>query len=47
MKPASLWLWLRRMEVDTGRRPGVTSEQQERIYALEREHRELRRATRS
>jgi transposase len=40
----ALRLWLRRSEVESGRRPGVTSEQQERIRELERENRELRRA---
>ena len=32
------------MEVDTGAKSGVTSEQSKRIKALEREHRELKRA---
>ncbi len=44
MKPESPQLWLRRTEIDGGRRPGVTSQQQERIRELERENRELRRA---
>ena len=44
MKPESLRLWLRRAEVDNGTRPGITSQQQERIRELERENRELRRA---
>src|SRR5579859_6037800 len=44
MKPETLRLWLRRSEVDSGQRPGVTSQQQERIRELERENRELRRA---
>ena len=44
VKPESLRLWLRRAEVDTGQRPGITSQQQERIRELERENRELRRA---
>jgi transposase len=44
MTPETLRLWLRRSEVDGGRRPGVASEQQERIRELERENRELRRA---
>jgi transposase len=44
MKPESLRLWLRRAEVDSGTRPGITSQQQERIRELERENRELRRA---
>jgi transposase len=44
IKPESLRLWLRRTEIDTGQRAGVTSAQQERIRELERENRELRRA---
>ena len=36
--------WVRRTEVDAGRRSGLTSEQRDRIKALERENRELRRA---
>ncbi len=35
--------WVRRTEVDTGRRDGVTSDEQARIKDLEREVRELRR----
>jgi transposase len=37
-------LWIKRREIDAGERPGVTSEEQARIQALERENRELRRA---
>ena len=44
MTPETLRLWLRRDEVDQGRRPGVTSAERERIRDLERENRELRRA---
>jgi transposase len=36
--------WVRQAEVDTGRRPGVPSAEQQRIGELERENRELRRA---
>jgi transposase len=42
--PESLRTWVRQAEVNSGRRPGVTSAEQERIAALEREVRELRRA---
>jgi transposase len=36
--------WVRRAETDDGRRPGLTSEEHERLKSLEREVRELRRA---
>ena len=36
--------WVRRVERDTGQRPGLTSEERERLKTLERENRELRRA---
>ena len=36
--------WVRRGERDAGRRPGLTSQDAERLKALERENRELRRA---
>ena len=36
--------WVRRAERDTGQRPGVTTDEQARVKALERENRELRRA---
>ena len=35
--------WVRKAEVDTGRRDGVTSDERSRIKDLERENRELRR----
>ncbi len=35
--------WVRRTEVDTGRRDGVTTDERARIKDLEREVRELRR----
>jgi transposase len=40
----TLRIWVRRSEVDEGRRPGVSSGERERLRELEREVRELRRA---
>ena len=40
----SLRTWVRRSEVDTGQRPGTTSEESARVKELEREVRELKRA---
>lgn len=42
--PQTLHEWMRRHEVDTGLRGGVTSEERDRIKALEREVKELRKA---
>ena len=42
--PESLRNWVKQAEIDNGKRPGATSEQQRRIAELERENRELRRA---
>jgi transposase len=36
--------WTRRVEVDAGQRPGLSTEDRARIAELERENRELRRA---
>ena len=36
--------WVRQAERDTGRRPGLTTEEWARLKELERENRELRRA---
>ena len=42
--PQTLNEWVRKHEIDTGLRDGVTSEERERIKSLEREVKELRRA---
>jgi transposase len=42
--PQTLYEWIRRHEVDTGQRDGITSDESERVKALEREVKELRRA---
>jgi len=40
----ALRTWVRRTEVDTGKRPGLTTDGRQRLAELERENRELRRA---
>ncbi len=42
--PTTLLDWIKRAEIDGGARPGVTTEERERLKALEKENRELRRA---
>jgi transposase len=44
MTAETLRSWVRQAETDTGKRPGVTSAEAERVKELERENRELRRA---
>src|SRR5688500_3564488 len=44
MTPETLRQWVRTTEIDAGRRPGLTTDEGERLKALERENRELRRA---
>jgi len=42
--PETLRSWVRRVEVDQGRRDGMSTSDRERLKQLERENRELRRA---
>ncbi len=42
--PETVRKWVRRTEIDAGRRPGLTTDERERLKGLERENRELRRA---
>jgi len=42
--PETLRSWVKKMEVDSGVRPGVSSDQHQRMKELERENRELKRA---
>jgi transposase len=42
--PQTLLEWVKRVEVDTGGREGVTTSEAQRVKDLERENKELRRA---
>ena len=42
--PETLRNWVNKAEVDSGQRPGITTDDKRRISELEREVRELRRA---
>lgn len=42
--PQTLHEWVKRHEIDSGLRDGINSEERDRIKALEREVKELRRA---
>ena len=42
--PETLRSWLHKIEVDSGVKPGITSDQSERMKKLEQENRELKRA---
>jgi transposase-like protein len=42
--PQTLFEWVKKAEVDSGKRAGVTTDMAEKMKALERENRELRQA---
>jgi transposase-like protein len=42
--PQTLFEWVKKTEVDSGKRVGVTTDMPEKMKALERENRELRQA---
>jgi transposase-like protein len=42
--PQTLNEWVKRTEVDSGRKPGLTTDMAAKMTALERENRELRQA---
>ncbi len=42
--PETVRKWVRRVEIDEGHRPGLTTDERDRLRALELENRELRRA---
>jgi transposase len=44
MSPETLRNWLRRTQVDTGSRPGLTTDERARLKQLERENKDLKRA---
>jgi transposase len=44
INPETLRNWVEKAEIDSGQRPGTTSDDRKRIAELERENRELRRA---
>ena len=44
LNPETLRNWVEKAEIDSGQRPGTTSDDKKRIAELEKEVRELRRA---
>jgi transposase len=44
MTPETLRTWVRRAQVDGGLRPGLTTDERQKLKALEKENRDLRRA---
>jgi transposase len=43
MSPETLRTWVRRIQVDQGARPGLTTDERAQLKALEREVKDLRR----
>ena len=44
MSPETLRTWVRRTQVDSGSRPGLTTDERARLKQLERENKDLKRA---
>jgi transposase len=44
MTPETLRVWVRRAQVDDGKRPGLTTDERQKLKDLEKEVKELRRA---
>ncbi len=42
--PETVRKWVQRVEIDEGRKPGISTDERQRLKELERENRELRRA---
>jgi transposase len=42
--PESIRNWLRRQQIDAGARPGLTTDERQKMKELERENRDLKRA---
>jgi len=43
--PETLWTWINKIEVDSGTKPGVTTDQAQRMKELERANEVLRKAS--
>ena len=44
MSPETLRSWVRKAQIDSGSRPGLSSDERAKLKALERENKDLRRA---
>jgi transposase len=42
--PVTLHEWVKRADTDVGKRPGLTTDERDRLKQLEKENRELKRA---